>query len=104
MTERIPKFNKSDAVGETLVINGVVGTNILTFPVVPDKVIDTVFVRNLSNNRLIRFFPKLDSDHFITIPDNFALTFSLRGNLTQFRIRTATGQADFELMLLLEGQ
>ena len=105
MSERAPRFQQTDTRGDTLVFRGTAGTTIITVPATPSgRIIDEVFIVNESNNRFLWFYPSSDSQNYVPIPPESAISFNLRGLRDHIRIRSESNVIPYSIALNVEGE
>jgi len=100
----IPQFEQIDASGTTTHINGTVGLTYINIPsVAGDKIIDVAIHNNSTGvNDLHVSFD--GGTNFWTVLAGQKDAWTLKGNLTQFKIKGSTASVNFQILLNKDSQ
>lgn len=97
MADVAPEFEISDKAGQTFHHNGTATTSAVSIPASPAGVIDYVLIDNRGNNTIEVSFDS--GGNWKKIDKLGVLTWLVKGNVNQIRIRSVSGTSAYEILM-----
>jgi len=100
MADLAPQFEGQDNVGRTQVYAGTAGIVESLVPLASGQIISGVGIDNVSNTEFLVSFDGGTS--FKTIDKSSFLSWNIKGEIRQLRVKTLSGTADYEIIINFE--